>query len=131
MKKLAAVVTLALVAGACASTTVAEATTLVDSQRAEELIGSQEDLVVLDVRTPEEFASGALPNAILIDINSPTFADEIARLDTSKPYLVYCRSGNRSATAVEIMEEAGFGEIYELANGIQAWVGSGRPLQSG
>jgi rhodanese-related sulfurtransferase len=130
MKKLAALVTLALVAGACASTTVAQTTTLVDSQRAEELIESEANLVVLDVRTPEEFAAGALPNAVLIDINSPTFADEVGQLDTSKPYLVYCRSGNRSARAVEIMEDIGFGEIYELANGIQAWVESGRPLQT-
>ena len=110
MKKLAALITVALVAGACTSTTVAPTTTLVDSQRAEELIESLADL---------------------IDINSPTFTDEVGRLDMSKPYLVYCRSGNRSARAVEIMEDIGFGEIYELANGIQAWVESGRPLQTG
>ena len=89
MKKLAALITVALVAGACTSTTVAPTTTLVDSQRAEELIESLADLVVLDVRTPEEFAAGALPGAILIDINSPTFTDEVGRLDMSKPYLVY------------------------------------------
>jgi rhodanese-related sulfurtransferase len=131
MKKITILLALALVAGACGSTQVAEATGLVDSERAEELIGSADGLIVLDVRTPEEFAEGGLPGAILIDINSPSFTSEVEQLDTTVPYLVYCRSGNRSARAVEIMQDLGFGEIYELADGIQAWVGSGRQLVTG
>ena len=83
------------------------------------------------MRTPEEFAAGTLPGAILIDINSPSFTDEVDALDRELPYLVYCRSGNRSASAVRIMEDLGFDEIYELDNGIQAWVGSGRTLETG
>ena len=116
---------------ACGETQTAEATGLIDSARAEELIASVDDLVVLDVRTPEEFAAGALPGAILIDINNPSFTSEVSALDADLPYLVYCRSGNRSATAVEIMEDLGFTEIYELADGVQAWVGSGRQLTTG
>ena len=131
MKKLIVLLTLALVAGACSTTETAEATGLVDSDRAEELIQSEPDLVVLDVRTPEEFAAGTLPGAILIDINSASFTDDVSQLDRDLPYLVYCRSGNRSATAVRIMEDLGFSEIYELDNGIQAWVSSGRVLAAG
>ena len=121
MKKLTLLLTLALVAGACATSQTAQATGLVDSERAEELIQTEAELVVLDVRTPEEFAAGTLPGAILIDINSPSFTDEVDALDRELPYLVYCRSGNRSASAVRIMEDLGFDEIYELDNGIQAW----------
>ncbi len=131
MKKLTLLLTLALVAGACATSQTAQATGLVDSERAEELIQTEAELVVLDVRTPEEFAAGTLPGAILIDINSPSFTDEVDALDRELPYLVYCRSGNRSASAVRIMEDLGFDEIYELDNGIQAWVGSGRTLETG
>ncbi len=132
MKKLVMLLTaLALIVTACSDSQTVEATGLVDSDRAEELIESVDDLVVLDVRTPEEFAAGVLPGAILIDINNPSFTDEVAQLDTELPYLVYCRSGNRSARAVEIMEDLGFTEIYELANGVQAWVGSGRQLTTG
>ena len=131
MKKLTLLLALALVAGACAASQTAQATALVDPGRAEELIQTEADLIVLDVRTPEEYSAGILPAAILIDINSPSFTDEVAALDRDVPYLVYCRSGNRSANAVRIMEELGFEEIYELADGIQAWVGSGRALATG
>lgn len=131
MKKLTLLLTLALVAGACATSQTALATGLVDSGQAEELIESNPELIVLDVRTPEEFAAGTLPDAILIDINSPSFTQEVDALDRDLPYLVYCRSGNRSASAVRIMEDLGFDEIYELDDGIQAWVGSGRTLEAG
>ena len=132
MKKLVMLLmALSLIVGACSEAQTAEATGLVDSARAEELIESVDDLVVLDVRTPEEFAAGGLPGAILIDINNPSFTSEVSALDTDLPYLVYCRSGNRSAAAVEIMEDLGFTEIYELADGVQAWVGSGRQLTAG
>ena len=119
MKKLVMLLmALSLVVSACAESQTVEATGLIDSARAEELIASVDDLVVLDVRTPEEFAAGGLPGAILIDINNPSFTSEVSALDADLPYLVYCRSGNRSATAVEIMEDLGFTEIYELADGI-------------
>ena len=132
MKKLVmALMALSLIVTACAESQTAEATGLVDSARAESLMDSVDELVVLDVRTPEEFAAGALPGAILIDINDPSFTTEVSELDTDLPYLVYCRSGNRSAAAVEIMEDLGFAEIYELADGVQAWVGSGRQLTTG
>ncbi len=131
MKKIVVLLALALIAGACSEAQTARATGLVDSAGAEDLIESVEELVVLDVRTPEEFAAGALPDAILIDINQPSFTAEVEQLDRDLPFLVYCRSGNRSARAVAIMESLGFDEIYELDDGIQAWVGSGRQLVTG
>ncbi len=76
--------------------------------------------VLLDVRTPMEVRSGALPGAIAIDIMSSSFASKIAALDRSKTYFVYCRSGNRSAQACQIMHRQGF-DVRNLMGGIGAW----------
>jgi rhodanese-related sulfurtransferase len=91
---------------------------LVDAARAAELAAS--GITVLDVRTPEEFAEGHIDGAELIDFYEPTFAERIAQLDRSREYLVYCRSGNRSGQTVELMEELGFGRLWELDGGVLA-----------
>ncbi|MGD9999470.1 MAG: rhodanese-like domain-containing protein [Ilumatobacteraceae bacterium] len=87
-------------------------------------------LVVLDVRTPEEFAAGHLAGAIDLDYRSATFADDLAELDRDVPYLVYCHSGNRSAGAVAAMRELGFTIVSELDGGITAWQAAGYPVTS-
>ena len=81
--------------------------------------------VVLDVRTPAEFADGHLKNAVNIDVSAPDFATRVAALDKSEPYAVYCRSGNRSAAALEVMKGQGFTNAYHLAGGIGAWQSAG------
>jgi phage shock protein E len=86
------------------------------------------EVVVIDVRTPEEFAEGHIEGATLIDINSPTFGDEIDALDRDVNYLVYCRSDNRSGQAVAIMEQLGFGQLWDMDGGVIAWSAEGRPL---
>jgi len=73
---------------------------------------------LLDVRTQEEYDSGHIKGAINIDFRGPDFISKIGELDKSKTYFVYCRSGNRSASAVEIMKENGFNNIVELEGGI-------------
>lgn len=85
-------------------------------------------LVVLDVRTPEEFASGHLAGAVGLDFYAATFADDLAALDREAPYLLYCRSGNRSGQAREMMRSLGFAEVHEIAGGINAWVEAGLPV---
>ena len=85
-------------------------------------------LVVLDIRTPEEFNAGALPSAINIDFYEADFRDRLADLDKDVPYVMYCNSGNRSATAADMMEELGFTEVYEINGGIQAWAQAGGAL---
>lgn len=86
-----------------------------------------EDLVILDVRTPEEFAEGHLEGAIMIDFYEDDFADQIADLDPDVPYLVYCRSGNRSGQTAAIMEELGFADVSDVDGGIVSWFDSGLP----
>ncbi len=81
-------------------------------------LNKTQEAVILDVRTPAEFESGALENAINIDFFSPTFQQRLAMLDKSKPYFVYCRSGNRSAQACNIMSSLGFEELYNMKGGL-------------
>lgn len=74
--------------------------------------------VLVDVRTPEEFSSGHIENALNIDFEDKSFVSEIQKLDVTKTYFVYCRSGNRSDKAISIMKANGIKNIYELKGGI-------------
>jgi phage shock protein E len=82
-------------------------------------------VVVLDVRTPAEFAVGHLADAVNIDVESRDFGDRIAELDKDATYAVYCRSGNRSAVAMKAMLDAGFTDVAHLDGGITDWMASG------
>jgi phage shock protein E len=79
---------------------------------------NQADVVIIDVRTPAEFAEGHLPSALNIDFQSGNFEQEIESLDKTVTYAVYCRSGNRSSQATAIMAKAGFTNIYDLQGGV-------------
>ncbi|MFC3560222.1 rhodanese-like domain-containing protein [Pedobacter jamesrossensis] len=76
--------------------------------------------ILLDVRTGSEYATGKLPSAVHIDYLGSSFATELAKLNKGKRYFVYCRSGNRSSSAVLEMRKLGF-EAFSLAGGISAW----------
>ncbi|MCX7744364.1 MAG: rhodanese-like domain-containing protein [Flavobacteriales bacterium] len=80
--------------------------------------------VVIDVRTPGEVAEGYISGTkYFIDFNGGNFANEIQKLDKSKSYIVYCRSGGRSSKAASIMIENGFNKVYNLTGGIMNWTG--------
>lgn len=97
--------------------------------QARELLNSRaRDLVILDIRTPEEFATGHLKGAINMDYRSGTFSREIDRLDRSRTYFVYCRTGSRTAGAVDIMTGLGFRRIVQVAGDIEGWKAAGLPL---
>jgi len=98
----------------------------VDVDRAAELLAGNDDIVVLDVRTPGEFEAVhiAYVDAENIDIDAAAFRARLAGLDRDRTYLVHCAagiSGGRSARAVAIMEELGFTRVYHLDGGINAW----------
>ncbi|MBI1184923.1 rhodanese-like domain-containing protein [bacterium] len=92
----------------------------VDASTFERMI-SEKPGTVLDVRTKDEFNSGHLENAVLIDWYSSSFAAEAAKLDKTKPIYVYCHSGGRSSSAMQKLAGMGFNEIYNLKGGIMAW----------
>ena len=80
--------------------------------------------VVLDVRTLAEVELGIIPNAIHIDIYmGQGFVQELNKLDKTKNYYVYCRSGNRSRQACYLMDQMGFEKAYNLMGGIIDWDG--------
>ena len=78
--------------------------------------GMQTGAVVIDVRTAEEFAQGHLPGARNLDLNCGGFAAALAGLDAGATYLLYCRSGNRSGTAAQMMRQAGFTDVTNLGS---------------
>ena len=81
----------------------------------------KEDHVVLDVRAPGELQEGSIPEHKMINFFEPDFRDQIEKLDKSKTYLIYCRSGNRSGQACAMMADMGFDHLYNLEGGIGAW----------
>jgi len=98
-----------------------EAFTLIQKNR------NNPDFTIIDVRTPPEFAEEHIENAVNIDFYSPTFRDELSRLNRNKAYLIYCRSGRRSGDALSIMAELNFREVYNISGGIIAWKAEARP----
>jgi len=92
-------------------------------------VKSQEaGVVVLDVRTPGEFSQGHIQGAMNIDVEASTFDSEIAKLDKTKTYAVYCHSGRRSAIATATMAKVGFTHIFNLENGLSDWLSQGMPV---
>lgn len=118
---IASLVSAALFLTACSSDSAAQK---VSPKEFSEVIADP-TIVILDVRTPQEFAEGHLANAINIDFQSGNFEQEIASLDKTKTYAVYCRSGNRSGQAVKVMAKAGFTSMYDMDGGIIDWQAAG------
>jgi len=98
-----------------------------DAARAAKLLAEKPNVVVLDVRTPEEFAAGHLANATNIDVNADDFGKRIGALDREAEYLVYCGVGARSAVARDQMIDLGFRHLSHLEGGLQAWEAAGLP----
>ena len=112
------------------SSTVAEKEdglqTLVDTDFSMKI--QETERVLLDVRTPEEYAEGHLEGAQLIDFYGPTFETQLEALDREASYAVYCRSGNRSGQVLARMRELGFIDVVDLEGGIVAWQKNGNAL---
>lgn len=85
-------------------------------------------VVVLDVRTSDEYAESHIANSINIDVLSDYFAGDISALDKGCTYAIYCRSGKRSTDAASIMKEFGFTSTFNLTGGITSWIETGRPV---
>ncbi len=80
---------------------------------------------LIDVRTAEEFASGHIPGALNIPVQE--LEQRLSEVETGQPVVLYCRSGNRSAQAAQILGDAGYGQVYDLG-GIAAWQQAGLPI---
>jgi rhodanese-related sulfurtransferase len=100
----------------------------VDPLLATAVIASEKP-VLIDVRTPGEFATGTIKGSRNINFNAADFEKNLAKLDKSKTYLVYCRSGNRSGQALPMLEKLQFAKLYHLDGGIKAWQAAGNPVE--
>ena len=94
-------------------------------ERASDLMDSKPELVVLDVRTQEEYDDEHIEGAILIPVQE--LEERIDELSKDDELLVYCRTGNRSGTAVSILQGNGFQKIYHMSKGITEWKAAGYP----
>lgn len=126
----------ALVLASCGSSETADVTAgsgqadgvrVVSVDQAVMLLGQDPAPTIIDVRTPEEFAGGRLEGATLIDYNAPDFRDRIAALPRDGHYVIYCRSGNRSAGARQLMTGLGFTDVADIDGGVVAWAQQGQP----
>ena len=86
------------------------------------MLKERDDVVLIDARTDAEIAEVAIPGHIQIDVSHPHFQEKLEKLDKDKTYLVYCRSGARSASLANFMGQLGFRHVYNLAGGIIAWL---------
>jgi rhodanese-related sulfurtransferase len=99
--------------------------TKLDPQAFKSQLSATPDAILIDVRKPEELAEGFIDGAINIDYTDSSFSNKIRDLDKSKTYFVYCKSGKRTAGAVDQMERSGFENIFILEGGYMSWVEKG------
>jgi len=98
-----------------------------DAKQAQSLI-AEKKVIVLDIRTPEEFKSGHIAGATNVNYRSPDFDKTISGLDKSKSYIVHCAVGGRSTASLTNFKKHGFNSIYHLDGGITGWEKAGLPL---
>lgn len=84
-------------------------------------------VIVLDVRTPEEFGDGHVPGAVNLNVHDVEFAAKVAALEKGKPVVVHCAAGNRSARALPVLREQKFPAVYHMNGGYKAWLEAGKP----
>ncbi|HSI10889.1 MAG TPA: rhodanese-like domain-containing protein [Chthoniobacter sp.] len=118
---------------AAAAATVAAATVAapknISVDDAEKLLKSDSKVIVLDVRTADEFKDGHIPGAKNVDFFSDDFAKQVAALDKSKTYVVHCAAGGRSAKACKVFEKEQLPSVYHLNEGFKAWEAAGKPVE--
>ena len=100
----------------------------IPTQEFKNKISQTQDAIIIDVRTPEEYAQVHIKSAINIDFYEKDFPNKLEKLDKEKTYLIYCRSGNRSGQTLNLMRQMGFKKVYDLQGGIKAWMASGFEL---
>ncbi len=142
LMKFVLTLTLVISLAACGQSQSNDAGQQRDDQKTEVVQGSYRDAdpatfrelvnekkgVVLDVRTPGEYAEGHLPGAMDIDFLSDDFSEKVEKLDRDTTYLVYCRSGHRSHQAAKRMEEMGF-KVVNMKGGIMNWQNEGYEIE--
>ena len=121
----------AFIIAACNNSGSGQQLQQVDAKTFSEKIHEQNNPVILDVRTPQEFGGGYIAGAINIDYNAGNFMEKAGKLDKNETIYVYCLAGSRSADAAKEMRESGFKNIVELKGGILKWKAAGLDVTPG
>jgi rhodanese-related sulfurtransferase len=122
MKKLTLLLFVAALGVACNQTTNAQSASEVIAPAVfQAKINELNDEIIIDVRTEQELGSGFIQDALFIDFKSTMFKTDLAKLDKSKPVMVYCASGGRSGKTAKLLAELGFTNVYDLEGGMGAW----------
>jgi rhodanese-related sulfurtransferase len=103
----------------------------IDAQKAQQMIDENRanaNFLLIDIRTPEEFASGHIGGAVNVDFFSAGFQAEMDKMDKRKTYLIYCLAGSRSGRALSMMQDKGFYTVYNLFGGIKEWNAANYPV---
>jgi len=103
---------------------IAEASALIASEGAGEA-----GVTVLDVRRPEEFADGHIAGAVNVNVMADDFVDQLADLDPDARYVLHCKSGARSAKALEVLKQRGFTNVAHMNEGFDGWQAAGQPVE--
>jgi len=97
--------------------------------QAYEMASGDQEMIIVDVRTPEEYESGHIAGAININLRSEDFQDKLKNLNKGKKYLVYCMGGHRSNRAQLLMDSLDFEQVYDLEGGFRQWSAADLPSQ--
>ncbi|MEP5611191.1 MAG: rhodanese-like domain-containing protein [Cyclobacteriaceae bacterium] len=90
----------------------------------------KQDILLVDVRTPNEYEQGRIAGSRLVNYRDDDFASKIAQLDTDKPVAVYCAAGGRSTSAMKVFQDAGFKTIYNYKGGFGDWKNRGESIEN-
>lgn len=101
----------------------------VSIDEAAKLLKDNPKIVVLDVRTPEEFAKGHIAGAKNVDFNADDFDKQIEKLDPNSTYLVHCAAGGRSKQSLATFTDKKFKGVYHMNEGFKAWEKAGKPVE--
>ena len=126
MRKITLITALLLISGIIVN---AQKIQEINSADAYKMMLKNKSIVILDVRTPGEFAIGHLKGAVNIDVHQPDAFSRINNLDKNATYLVYCRTRNRSGAAVNSMVQTNFKNVYQITDGIVGWNMNKLPLE--
>ena len=100
----------------------------VEAAGAQTLLKEKPETVVLDVRTPREFATGHIEKAKNVNFQAADFGAQLEKLDRNKTYLVHCAAGGRSTQSLEVFKKLGFKSVVHLDGGFNAWTKAGLPV---
>ena len=99
-----------------------------ESPQASSVLKRFSTLIILDIRTPKEFAAGHLKGAKNVDFFSDDFGAKLDKMDKSKGYVVHCASGGRSGRSMRMFKEKGFNTVYHIADGYKGWIAANLPV---